>query len=127
MDQEETRRLLIEDLADLWHQLVALETGEAVESGGRHAGDPLRLQGAVEMGRTAGHALSQPLQALALSISNLQQRLPAASPLRSDVDQVVDEFLRLRTTFFKLQKVRRYRTCDCGQGQRMIDLERAAD
>ena len=122
--EEVSRRVLIRDLADLWHRLAELDAG--VEVPLEPVAEDLRLQGAVEMARTTGHALGQPMQALALAISSLQHQVPRDAPVRRDVDDLAQAFVRVRQVLFRLQEVSVYATRDCGGGNRMIDLERAA-
>lgn len=76
--EEVPRHVLIRDLADLWHRLAELDAGNEVSQ--VPVADDLRLQGTVEMVRTTGHILGQPMQALALAISSLQHRVPSERP-----------------------------------------------
>ena len=128
VDQEETRKLLIQDLAELWHRLVVLESGGAVpdESIVEGQGEYSQcLKGVREMARATGHALGQPMQAMALSISTLQHHVAHSSPLRRDMDELVQAFIRMRQVLYRLQEVQTYTTCECGDGQRMIDIDNA--
>ena len=126
MPEEKTsRRVLIRDLADLWHRLAELDSESDEDTPPEPDPEDPRLQGAIEMARATGHALGQPMQALALSISTLQHSVARNSPVRRDVDDLAHAFIRVRQVLFRLQEVEVYATRDCGGGNRMIDIEQA--
>ena len=86
-----------------------------------------RLQGALEMAGAVSHELSQPLQAIAGTLFELETGLPADHPLQKHLSHLADQVTRTCDVFTRLGQVTRYRTRDYTADHRIIDIERAVD
>ncbi len=86
-----------------------------------------RLQGALELAAAACHELNQPLQAVAGHTDLLLESADAGTPLATRVRTIKEQVDRLAQITRKLRRVTRYVTTDYLEGERIIDLDRAAE
>lgn len=93
--------------------------GECLERG--------RLQGVLEMAGAVCHELNQPVMAISGYADIIAMKVSEEDPLQEKVAKMKDQAMRVGTITRKLMKIVKYKTKDYVNGEKIIDIEAAAD
>ena len=78
------------------------------------------------MAGAVSHELNQPMTAIVLNSKLLMEDLDADSPLYADLNNIKAQILRMGKITAKLMHIATYQTRDYVDGQKIIDIHRAA-
>ena len=95
------------------------EEGECLQRG--------KFQGVLEMAGAVCHELNQPVMAISGYADIIAMQVSEDSPLQDKVAKMKDQALRIGTITQKLMHIVQYKTKDYANGEKIIDIEAAAE
>ena len=85
-----------------------------------------KLQGVLEMAGAVSHELNQPMTAIVLISKLLLEDLDEGNPLYTDLSKIKEQVLRMGKITAELMHIATYQTLEYVDGQKIIDIHRAA-
>jgi PAS domain S-box-containing protein len=85
-----------------------------------------KLQGVLEMAGAVSHELNQPMTAIVLISRLLLEDLDEDNPLYADLSKIKEQILRMGKITAELMHIATYQTLEYVDGQKIIDIHRAA-